>query len=552
MSRIHTLLTGLLSVLLFALPAPSGAAEPPTRWFDAPSEVFRGEPHETLFLRTPTSALGFFVDAAAQGQTDLAALTLDRRVIDATPRPWSDDELVEHLAYLLDYELGIDWTSLSDRPDGVNDQRNGDPKSDHSEEPRRAVPLGSFDLDGREVVVRMHRVAPAGVEPVWMFTPETVAAIPALYATFGPGPVDHFVPDWARAQVLGHTPLWAWGALGALLIGAIVLGLLIRRLVERTISGLDGGWALDVASAAATPAGLLAASAFLYGLSVGLLSLPRVVGTTLLLLLLASITWTFTRVIGSFIEYYARNEMGDIEDLSDAETQEAQRRLTLMSVGRRVLLLVLVGAGLGVIVAQFQSLQVLGVSMLASAGVATVVLGVAAQPVLGNLVASLQIALSRPISIGDSVCYDGQWGWVEDITYTYVLIRLWDERRQVVPLRHLVSTPFENWTIRDAHVMKPVEVQADWRVDVQAVREHVDEVIRSDPDWDERSDPVLEVVVCGDDTVTLRAMCSARQPSAAWDMHCRVREELLAFLREQEDGAWLPRQRVQLREQASR
>ena len=97
MSRIHTLLTGLLSVLLFALPAPSGAAEPPTRWFDAPSEVFRGEPHETLFLRTPTSALGFFVDAAAQGQTDLAALTLDRRVIDATPRPWSDDELVEHL-----------------------------------------------------------------------------------------------------------------------------------------------------------------------------------------------------------------------------------------------------------------------------------------------------------------------------------------------------------------------------------------------------------------------------------------------------------------------
>lgn len=550
MSR--SLAATLLLAAVLAHPTTSTAAEPPSRWFDAPAGVFRGEPHHTLFLRTPTSALGFFMDAASQGQDELAALTLDRRVVDATPRPASDAELVDHLAYLLDYELGVDWRSVSDRPDGVNDQRNGGPKSDHSEQARRAVPIGSFDLDGREVVIRLHRVRPTGGEPVWMFTPETVAAIPSLYETFGPGPVDHLVPDWARAQVLGHTPLWAWGALGALLVGAVLLGLLIRRLVDRTISGLDGGWTLDVASAAATPAGLLAASAFLYGLSVGLLSLPRVVGTTLLLLLLGSITWTFTRVIGSFIEYYARNEMGDIEDLSDAETQEAQRRLTLMSVGRRVLLLVLVAAGAGVIVAQFQSLQVLGVSMLASAGVATVVLGVAAQPVLGNLVASLQIAFSRPISIGDSVCYDGQWGWVEDITYTYVLIRLWDERRQVVPLRHLVSTPFENWTIRDAHVMKPVEVQADWRVDVQAVREHVDEVIRNDPDWDERSDPVLEVVACGDDTVTLRAMCSARQPSAAWDMHCRVREEILTFLREQQDGEWLPRQRVQLREQASR
>ena len=140
--------------------------------------------------------------------------------------------------------------------------------------------------------------------------------------------------------------------------------------------------------------------------------------------------------------------------------------------------------------------------------------------------------------------YEGNWGYVEDITYTYLLIQTWDQRRVVVPLRYFVTHPFENWTKRNAHIIKPIVLHADYTIDVDRVRERFDELLRADEDWDEEKEPSVQVVGVDDETVEIRALCSAKDASTAWDLHCRLREQLVAFVRDLDDGKYLPRRRL--------
>ena len=140
--------------------------------------------------------------------------------------------------------------------------------------------------------------------------------------------------------------------------------------------------------------------------------------------------------------------------------------------------------------------------------------------------------------------FEGEWGYVEDITYTYVLIRTWDQRRVVVPLRYFITHPFENWTIRDAHLVKPIYLRADYTLDVDAFREKFAELLREKDDWDEEKEPTVQVTDVDDETIEVRALASAKDPGTAWDLHCELREELVAYVRDLDGGRYLPRRRV--------
>jgi small-conductance mechanosensitive channel len=302
----------------------------------------------------------------------------------------------------------------------------------------------------------------------------------------------------------------------------------------------------------AAPVALATCFGLVYLLAKGLLSLPQLVTVLLLIAFIFSVAWLATRAIGYLIDRLTQTEVDDISDLSGNDYSGQQRRLTMLSVGRRVLLFAIVLFTLGIIVAQFQSLQALGFSLMASAGVATVILGIAAQPVLGNIVAGMQIALTRPARIGDSVYYEGNWGYVEDITYTYIQIQTWDQRRVIVPLRYFISKPFENWTIKDAHLTKPIYMKLDYTADVDAIRQKFDELLRGDDRWDGENEPNVIVTGIEDDTIEVRATCSAKDPSEAWALHCDLREALLNYIRQLEDGGYLPKRRVMLQERAGR
>jgi small-conductance mechanosensitive channel len=177
----------------------------------------------------------------------------------------------------------------------------------------------------------------------------------------------------------------------------------------------------------------------------------------------------------------------------------------------------------------FDSVRQYGVSLFASAGAAGLILGLAARPVLSNLLAGIQIAMTQPIRVEDQVVVEGETGWIETITSNYVVVRLWDLRRMVVPLSYFIEKPFQNWTYEGAAQIGAVLLRVGYTVSVDSLRQKFEEIVRRSPLWDGKV-AKLEVTDMAIDAVELRALVSARSPGQTWDLRCEVREKLLAFL----------------------
>jgi small-conductance mechanosensitive channel len=189
----------------------------------------------------------------------------------------------------------------------------------------------------------------------------------------------------------------------------------------------------------------------------------------------------------------------------------------------------------------FEAVRQFGVSLFASAGLAGIVVGFAARPLLSSLIAGVQIAVTQPIRIDDAVVVEGEWGWIEEITATYVVIKLWDWRRLIVPLSYFMEKPFQNWTREGAAIIGSVIVYADYTVPVERVRQKLTEIAKASRLWD-GGVVNLQVSDADQHTIQLRALVSARTSPEAWDLRCDVREKLIAFLRDECPGA-LPRNR---------
>lgn len=192
----------------------------------------------------------------------------------------------------------------------------------------------------------------------------------------------------------------------------------------------------------------------------------------------------------------------------------------------------------------FPSIKQVGVSLLASAGVLGVILGFAAQKTLGNFIAGIQIAIAQPIRLDDVVIVENEWGRIEEITLTYVVIRIWDMRRLVVPLSYFIDKPFENWTRVSADILGSVMIYADYTIPVDAVREELTSILNQSEFWDKKTNE-LQVTNTTDRTVELRALMSAPNSSIAWKLRCEVREKLLQFLQKNFPQS-LPRTRVEI------
>jgi small-conductance mechanosensitive channel len=192
----------------------------------------------------------------------------------------------------------------------------------------------------------------------------------------------------------------------------------------------------------------------------------------------------------------------------------------------------------------FPSVQAYGLSLFASAGAASVVVGLAARPLLTNLIAGLQIAVTQPIRLEDAVLLEGEWGWIEEITTTYVVVRLWDWRRMILPLSYFLEKPFQNWTRETGSLIGSVFVYVDYTVPVEAVRQKLTEIAQASPLWDGKV-VSLQVSDAKERTLELRALISARNAPQTWDLRCEVREKLVAFL-QREFPETLPTARVQV------
>jgi len=217
-------------------------------------------------------------------------------------------------------------------------------------------------------------------------------------------------------------------------------------------------------------------------------------------------------------------------DVSLADNLLARKIQTRFGVLRRAAVAVVVVFAVAAMLITFPQVRVLGTSLLASAGIVGVIAGLAAQPILTNLFAGLQIAVTEPIRIDDVVVINGYWGRVEEIDLAYVVVRVWDLRRLVLPLTYLLQQPFENWTYRGSALLGYVYVYADYTVDVDALRTELDRILRHSPEWDGQT-ANLQMTGADERTVQLRALFGTRNSDERWNLMVRVQELLIRYLR---------------------
>lgn len=198
----------------------------------------------------------------------------------------------------------------------------------------------------------------------------------------------------------------------------------------------------------------------------------------------------------------------------------------------------------------FDAIKELGTSLLASAGIAGIIIGFAAQRTIATVLAGFQIAITQPIRIDDVVIVEGEWGWIEEINLTYVVVRIWDLRRLVVPITYFIDSPFQNWTRNSADILGTVFLYTDYRVDFDALRNELTRLLESTDKWDGRVN-VLQVTDSTEKSVQVRALMSAKNSPTAWDLRVYIREGLIKFLQENFPES-LPHSRVYLEEDGIR
>jgi small-conductance mechanosensitive channel len=361
--------------------------------------------------------------------------------------------------------------------------------------------------------------------------------------------LDHGAPRWAaplRATFL-ELALWQWLGLALALVLSYGAGFVVSHAFLRVLSSVAARsraiWGKLLIQNFRRPAGglvtLLVLRASIPALGLG--DEGRAIAWKILVVaFIANLAWLlvcFVRFVTDAIEAHAERH---------SEGSAAARLLglkTQLMVLRRVVVVLVTVTGGALVLLQFEQVRNIGVSMLASAGVAGIVVGLAAQKPVGALLAGLQMSITQPIRIGDKVVVEDEYGTIEEINLSHVVVELWDERRLIVPTTYFLDNAFQNWTRTSPALTGFVNLYCDFTLPVDEVRAELERVLAENPQWDKRVAKV-EVTDVSDRTMELRVLVSAADATALADLKNAVRERLVAWLRDFDDGRHLPRTRL--------
>lgn len=504
-----------------------------------------GLPPNKFNFTTPQATLEHFILSCREERFEDAAYALNLNLFPKNVTKEEASILAEKFYFVINQRIAIDWEGISDRLDGQVDITTSTNKN-ISGTPRRSVVFGEVAIENRDVVLRLQRVKLKDWGAFWIISANTVENIEPLYALYGPRKLDRIMPNWSKVGVLG-IPIWK--IIGTILLAFLgyILGCFMSFLTRKLFLSSNKPLLKSIATKMAKPAGIVIGVIFFYLTLTYLISFSGSMASTvyaiLLIIVITSIAWFLMSFIDYIFAYVTENRLGDS---SLEENKHARMMMTYISVARRVLTIIIIVVAITVIFSQFRSLEKLGISLLASAGLITIILGVAAQNTLGNIIAGIQIALTQPASIGDTINIEDEWGYVEDIRFTYMVVRTWDSRRLIIPLKDVISKPFENWSMTNPKQVRPIIVYADYRIDVQKVREKFAQLLIDSEDWDEEHEPTVQVTGVTEKSIEIRALCSAKDASTTWDLHCKLREQLVQFVASLNSGEYLAKQRHQI------
>lgn len=338
------------------------------------------------------------------------------------------------------------------------------------------------------------------------------------------------------------------------LVGAAVLGLILHSVTIRLIGRWHSKGPIVIQGMPfrlehwRAPLRLIF-PAVLVGLALPALYLPagflNVIRHLVHLWMIAALAWFLMRTVAMVSEMVLSRY-----DVTATESLKGRGISTQVRMFERVLHVVIVVVAAAIMFMSFDSLREFGVSILASAGIAGLVIGFAAQRSIATLLAGVHIALTQPIRLGDAVLAEGEFGNVEEITLSYVVIKLWDQRRLIVPIGQFIEKPFQNWTRESAALIGTVFLYCDYRIPVQALRDELRRILESTDLWNGKV-CALQVTDANQETVQLRALCSADDAPRTWDLRCYVREKLIEFMRQRFPDS-LPQKRIELTRNTSK
>jgi len=346
------------------------------------------------------------------------------------------------------------------------------------------------------------------------------------------------------SAIIAHWKNWLWAL--SLIGGAIVLSLaahwviftLAKRFARRTAAHIDDFLVRYLEKPARLVLPVLAVLSVIPFVPLS----PNIVNPATHfagLLLTATIAWLVIACIDFLRDFIALRHAVNVEDNLFARQIQTQ-----VQVLRHIAVIAVIVISIAVMLMTFPSIRHVGESLFASAGLAALLAGLAARSTFSNIIAGVQIALTQPIRIDDVVIVEGEWGWIEEIRTTYVVVRIWDLRRLVVPLSYFIEKPFQNWTRQSSALLGTVFLYTDYTVPVEEVRQELHRILEASKMWDKRVWG-LQVTNASEHTVELRALMSAASGSIAWDLRCHARERLIEFLQQKYPES-LPRTRAEV------
>ncbi|MEJ1154225.1 mechanosensitive ion channel family protein [Microbacterium marmarense] len=330
-----------------------------------------------------------------------------------------------------------------------------------------------------------------------------------------------------------------WAILLAILLGFVV-AISVAAAITLALIGRRKTWPSELSARVRWP---FRTTLFLLALVVSTVALPideswdAAIVHTIVIAIIISGAWLLAQIFLFFVDSGSRRYR-----LEDSDTTTAQKIRTQLQIIRRLVIVVIITIALGAILMTFDSVRAIGASVLASAGIASVVAGLAAQSVLSNLFAGVQLAFNEAIRVGDVVVVQGEFGRIKEITLSYVVLELWDQRTLVLPCTYFTTTPFENWTKNGKELLGTVYFDLDWRVSVDDMRVELERLLGETDLWDGKSQSVQVTDAVGG-VLQVRIVVSARDSGSLWDLRCMVREQLAAWVRRESPDA-MPLRRV--------
>ena len=248
-------------------------------------------------------------------------------------------------------------------------------------------------------------------------------------------------------------------------------------------------------------------------------------------------TWAIIESIKAF-----RNLLLVRYNMMQEDNLKSRKVHTQVNLLTNIVIFIIVIFAIGFILLSFESIRQLGIGLFASAGIAGIIVGLAAQKLLGTIIAGIQIAIAQPFRIDDAVVVEGEWGWIEEINLTYIVVRIWDKRRLVLPSTYFIEKPFQNWTRTSAEIIGSVYIYTDYTISFDALRNELTRLLNTTPLWDGNVN-VLQVTDAKESSIEHRILVSAKNSPTTWDLRVFIREKMIEFIQKNYPES-LPRTRV--------